>query len=297
MFIKQLCIIVIAFNISCSIEPEKNSQLRTPQNDNSSDYKQKCKTELNILNGSITKEDNYKEVSLLHNKTFCSGSWISKNLFLTAAHCITEDDLSIEINGLKKKPLFSKKHPKFKDELDYSASGKVSKTDIPFDLALLWFEDNLASATAKICDIDPKRNDRVTIVGYGYNTSTGGGKVKRQGVNNIRQIRPEGIIELKSLITLWNDSGLQTVSGPGDSGSPMYSEDGCILGSVSSGSYGPLGLSKESFYVNLQSESSMSLLDKYELGDINSKLPDEYIPDESPETAKEENEDSEPGEC
>ena len=77
----------------------------------------------------------------------------------------------------------------------------------------------------------------------------------------------------------------------------MYSEDGCILGSVSSGSYGPLGLSKESFYVNLQSESSMSLLDKYELGDINSKLPDEYIPDDSSETAKEENEDSEPGEC
>ena len=81
----------------------------------------------------------------------------------------------------------------------------------------------------------------------------------------------------------------------------MYSEKGCILGSVSGGSYGSLGLSKYSYYVNLQSQSSKSLLNKYELGDINAKLPEEYKPIEPAETIpqkeEKENEDIESEEC
>ena len=80
----------------------------------------------------------------------------------------------------------------FKDEYKYNQSGRVSKADIPFDIALIWFEDNTAPATVNICNTPPKRNDKITIVGYGYNTPEGGGRVKRQGVNKILKIEAEG---------------------------------------------------------------------------------------------------------
>ena len=77
-------------------------------------------------------------------------------------------------------------------------SGRVSQLDIPFDIALIWFEDDTAPATANICNTPPKRNDKITIVGYGYNTTSGGGKVKRQGVNNISNIQAEGVLSLQA---------------------------------------------------------------------------------------------------
>ena len=64
------------------MEPEATSQLRARPYKNSSDYIPKCKTELNIINGAKTKEADYIEVGLLNTKkSFCSGSWIAKNLF------------------------------------------------------------------------------------------------------------------------------------------------------------------------------------------------------------------------
>ena len=80
----------------------------------------------------------------------------------------------------------------------------------------------------------------------------------------------------------------------------MYSQQGCILGSVSGGSYDNVGLTKYSYYVDLQSQSSKSLLNNYKLGAINAKLPEEYKPTKPVEPAtqeKKENEDIQPEEC
>lgn len=204
--------------------------------------------ELKITNGSETggyatvakvfRHDKGAEVDIL-----CTGTFIRSDKLLTAAHCGGVDaNPSFTVEWNNNGEVFSQtvsssgfvKHP------DYEMGSNVH----PNDLAVISLGDSMVASEVQDVSFEPsKRGDEVVLVGYGDNLNflderkpTGSGQgIKRYGKNTIYTIIRKGFIVVSGYSGCENKpSGTESVSGDGDSGSPLISQNS-VVGVASGG--------------------------------------------------------------
>lgn len=234
------------------------------------DKKDTCLAGFNVVNGAETTA--YPSVALLAELDpenviggTCSGTWIGSNTMLTAAHCIT-DGAETEIVYLEGS---SRTTGKTLQEAQQIADGGVKPKKVVInaqelmhgnlkdgqiqmnlaykDMAILIFDDDVAPATTKILDREPKDQEKATLIGFGVTESdvttakAGEKSIKRVGKNHV-VVREELKTAFPDLLVLFgpgnttDSSGKATnsLSGAGDSGGPIMI-DGAVAGVVSNG--------------------------------------------------------------
>jgi hypothetical protein len=169
-------------------------------------------------------------VEIQQGKSSCSATFIRPDVLLTAAHCIDRDGPPIAVPSLKIASEDFVAHPDFPTKIDK-------------DVGLIFFDHDVASATMPLQFVLPTKGDSVTLVGYGNNRyvrrllTAGANGVKRTGTNKVALVNdlgitlvgtPDAFPEGEMQATGENSSG-----APGDSGGPLLSTAGEILGIAS----------------------------------------------------------------
>lgn len=201
-----------------------------------------------IINGIPTT--GYKAVVELRtvdfDSTHCTATMIKKGYFLTAAHCLlgrydnTIIKDSVKINGF----VFSNVKAVF-NPLFYDA---FWARDYRFDVAIIRvnpdiYKDELQSLeTLRLAQRAPTIGDKVTMVGFGGNVCPVGGwatglGTKRVGRNTILQIEDGMSVTRGLTVPLPSADGSAPIACIGDSGGPLLSATGEILGVTSTGGY------------------------------------------------------------
>ncbi len=253
---------------------------------------------LNIVNGKETSD--WEEVVLLARTNSdgavtntCTGTFVSDNTLLTAAHCVEDSDsgdvIYIEGAGIdlskqesvarvQNAPRSTKLITNARD-IARSTSSTSSSDDTPRDLAVLLFPAGTAKkwlTVGKSWDF----GDTVTIVGFGLTIieeepKADDGVIKRRvGRNKIFEPASEfkglfpDIITIVGPATQQSGAENESNAASGDSGGPMLVGDeivGVLSGGVLASQLGPLegytqGGEATSDYVDLNSDRSQELL-------------------------------------
>ena len=183
----------------------------------------------------------------------CTGTFVSANTMLTAAHCIENGLTPNYVPGtsfdLSRGDLIEKwvaEAPKVKDvivsELDTESNGTIRSDKGYKDIAVIIFEDDVAPAIMPLLGRSPKKDEKVEVMGFGLTTALEGGQApsvskKRHGFNKI--YKQDQIDEgYKDSIVIVGDATTngsdKSLTGHGDSGGPLI-VDGAIAGICSSG--------------------------------------------------------------
>jgi hypothetical protein len=208
--------------------------------------------------------------------TTCTGTFISDQILLTAAHCFkSEGDKATigNVNSLK-----IRIHPDY----SHSETNKIPITESAFDIALVSFPPKTGKATLPFAKKASKRGEKVVLVGYGSTKSSTvqTSSTKRTGTSELKDnVRGVLIISGSSgsanrapnvssptIVPKSNEkdakSPINSSVGPGDSGGPLLSADGSqILGVTSSvaASDGPLSFA---MFADIGSASSQAFFRK-----------------------------------
>lgn len=175
-------------------------------------------SDLKIVNGLEVPEETHPAVFWLGN---CTGTFVSDNTLLTAAHCIGSSNTVRIRRRINATSLKVKVHPKTQ------VTGRLGA----YDIAVVVFPDNTAPAVVSVKTSPVKPGDEALFVGYGRNSSSGGSGVKRVGRNKVRSI-DGGKTIVSSRSTSNPNSGEDVSVAPGDSGGPLFI-NGAIAGITS----------------------------------------------------------------
>ena len=243
---------------------------------------------LDVVNGRHLLDSDFPSVVMLFDterQALCSGTFISRTLVLTAAHCAGSrptDAKTLKVNAAIK--LVEKTGEILPNGLPQLRSLGVAKNFYrhpqwqtirmrinAYDLAIVEFEPSLLYPV-EILEISKQQagiGDEMEVVGYGSNAQlrqgTGMWAQKRVGVSRIEKME-EGLIRISGpKRTTHNDPYRHKNSSAanGDSGGPLL-KDGKIYGVVSGGT-------KKNFfrlytnYVDLHSQTSKDFLSKFGL--------------------------------
>jgi len=157
--------------------------------------------------------------------TYCSGVWVDRRHFITARHCIENDDESVSLGNLVKfKTIkeFSTEHPPPTLEDDDIYTGLVSSFGRDFDLAIVATVDDVSHTNAKVSDKRLYDGLPVHIVGhpvgleYTYFTGI---------ISKTRDIWAFGMNQKTLQIT--------SFTWMGNSGCGAYDDDGGLVGIAS----------------------------------------------------------------
>lgn len=196
-----------------------------------------------LTNGQDIGEETHPYVRYLSidNSSMCTGTFIKKNLFLTAAHCVKGSSyLSVRVKD---------GHYVYPSRVEYNLDWITTDRNgvNEHDTALLWFSSDVSSAVMPICRNNASVGDKFVLVGYGCNDftnltqeqwqeCTGNGRnKKRQGTNIIKTITDAGVITFTGSAfssgdypsdSPTNGTGTNSASGPGDSGGPLLIKNG-----------------------------------------------------------------------
>jgi hypothetical protein len=173
--------------------------------------------ELKLMNGKVIAEEEFPAVFWLGN---CTGTFVSDNTLLTAAHCIGSSQtvrINRRINATSTKVLI---HPETR------RTGRIGA----YDIAVAIFPDNTAPATVPVYPQNPASGQEAVFVGYGQSNNGAGAGTKRMGRNKIRDVSGDVIRSRRS--TSNAGSGEDVSVAPGDSGGPLFI-DGHIAGITS----------------------------------------------------------------
>ncbi len=206
--------------------------------------------------------------------THCSGTFISSNTMITAAHCVSDHpnvilkyfpgdvvDLGqleahpelLKSSGIKALHIIQpgKKYCFNLDEPAQMASADV----VPFDVAILLFPDNTAPSVSELFHRSPKEEDKVTLIGFELSTSPNDKRAYKQiGLNEI-PIWPHNEPTFPgTIIIAGSSSGREdrknvrhALTTFGDSGGPLFINN-AVAGVTSGGDYFlKLGLSQYAF--------------------------------------------------
>lgn len=179
-----------------------------------------------IVNGKKVTEKNELEQFLValeignsNGDAICTGSIISSNYILTAAHCVDDDPKSIKIifeNDIKK---MNTENTRIADKfIQHPNWGKHNRTG-EGDLALIHFKGKIPNghSITKLAanNFKPEQFQKTNLLGYGVTNG-----LKRSGAGVLRQTKTE-IIDQRS-DTEYVLDGKTTSVCFGDSGGPAF---------------------------------------------------------------------------
>lgn len=187
-----------------------------------------------LVNGQLDVNGDYSAVVPLKNgRSLCTGTFVSDNTLLTAAHCVTPSapggGLKTMVNGRVIVPL--------KALLSPMPEGK--EREPKDDVAVIVFEDGTSDTWFDLSRFPPKIGQRVTIVGFGQTDFVGDNRSdekRRYGENTISDLPDKGAT-IKYELAVNSDGsaiGSDVMTGRGDSGGPLFLGNG-LLGIVSRG--------------------------------------------------------------
>jgi len=229
----------LASTSGCKSEGRKNERTSIPQGAVNS-Y---C---LGVVNG-IVQTDIPAVVALSDDgvAVTCTGTFLSDNVVLTAAHCMDNSPTG----GLG---LIGGTMP------NTMVHGGVVGINAPSvrplaDIALLIFPDATSTSWRKISSQPPEAGDLLTVVGYGQTDFINDNEVDglvRYGFNFIDSVdQAQGTLKYDSPASTSNlAEGREAMSGRGDSGGPIISGDG-LVAITSAGDYEANKLLEEDFYL------------------------------------------------
>lgn len=176
-------------------------------------------------------------------KGICTGSFVSDQHLVTAAHCLPAPEeqgfeLFITREGKKIAAASYIRHPQFQD---LAAGAAPTAKDGRYDLAVVTFPVATAPATLALPKATgAKVGELVTLVGYGitatdaaFNTA----HIKRMGSNTIK-LAQDGIFALSDMtrkVLTQTQPGEIVAAARGDSGGPALNRQGEIVGIISRG--------------------------------------------------------------
>ncbi|MDQ3235725.1 MAG: S1 family peptidase, partial [Pseudobdellovibrionaceae bacterium] len=201
-------------------------------------------------------------VAWINSNSSCTGTFVSNNKMITAAHCI-KGAVSYYGPDSDVQSISVATHPRWVDE----GGDKISSQYVPYDLAVVTFPSGTARSWATLAR-NPRPEDRVSLVGFGSNAwkadgTTEGGGTLRIGFNTILST-PDGYIFLKGQSLPTDNSGSNAAGARGDSGGPLfldkppYAAQTALVGIASAALR--LNDATENRYVDLTSASSMDFL-------------------------------------
>lgn len=198
------------------------------------------KSTLKILGGTKTNE-NSAVVRITSDSGACTGTFIRKNVILTAAHCN-----HMGYNG--RAPSKDIVHPRYSAEADSDLAGAQ------FDLRILIFNESLSESTVNISTNPPKAGEMTRAIGFGVSDfrpdegiSEGSG-VKRAGNIKIDIVEDQYIAAINSDVNVCF----------GDSGGPLLNRRGEIVGVASR--IGTENSAVQSFWTNIDFEENRQFI-------------------------------------
>jgi hypothetical protein len=187
-----------------------------------------------LVNGEIDAKDEYSPVlEIKSGLSVCTGTFVSDNTLITAAHCIKSGEPGGGIKALFK-----------------GKSLAPTKTFVPVvpieekrepknDVAVVVFANGTADEWFPVSRVPPRVGQRITIVGFGQTDFVGNNasdEKRRFGYNTITEITDGGatiVYELK--VTCQGQAlGKDAMAGRGDSGGPLFTKSG-LIGIISRG--------------------------------------------------------------
>ena len=217
---------------------------------------------LKVVNGKVIGASEHPEVVLLGTpggKPLCTGTFITHELVLTAAHCTRQGDevyhngklidnksltlLSI-IDPAKQEykiqavPISVYRHPL------WLTTAIHNKELNKYDIGLVEFPKDTSPYVAEIAANTPKAGDDLVLVGYGLDYVPGqyddhvdrsSAGTKRLGTNTVEKVE-DGMILFNAASKTTKADGLNSGSSQGDSGGPMFVH-GKLVGVTSGGSF------------------------------------------------------------
>ena len=252
-------IIALLFFGSCEEEPTKRDSRRDlvassvpckPKDSSSSLKDTKATKGFNVRNGDEASSDEYRGVGMLWmNGSICTASLVCPNVVLTAGHCLdgvrTKD---VEFHLDPKPGIPPRGRP-----LGYGEDTEVryETDDLSQDIALIKLDRDVDGPFVDLAgDNDLRDSDqleeRLTVVGYGLNKGTSdanssGSGVKRSGTVLFNLFLRAGRNNRKfdagtfSPVGGLDDGRDSQLACAGDSGGPILTSKGDILGVVNTG--------------------------------------------------------------
>ena len=247
---------------------------------------------LNLVNGLATTKFP-SVVAIMRQEgnlySLCSGTFISHNTLVTAAHCIDDSTMGgvfyipghyiKYINNEWEQRVTPLKALHNENAILYSGgSQSIQMSDSVVDLAILIFPDNTAPATTPLLGRTLTEGESVTVIGYGKTSTTNPDLntpvVRRYGQNEAI-LEPSGIFKQyvlkEGLVATIGRSETDTSSvkscslstdsqaAEGDSGGPLFSDDS--IAAITSMGHTDTNAQKDiAIFVDLNSEESKSLL-------------------------------------
>lgn len=175
------------------------------------------KAGLNVIGGTTIDAATFpfsKELAVRGGS--CSGTFVSSNVYITAAHCVYDDaDASnYEVDGVTASKVF------------YNPAYRNARGLENTDVGVLIFPDKTSTAYALLADRPAHASDEVTLVGFAPNS--GNKSIKRKGVNKVSEVASSG------MLVLHRENADGALSAPGDSGGTALL-DGKLVANMTGG--------------------------------------------------------------